>query len=678
MRPSRLLLLTTSVALGCAVATLVSAAEQAREPQVWLDAALLRTPSKVPAEMSFGEHEWPVRQPPFSFIYDGQPSAKLLPTWKKSIGEPKTAAGKTRRDVTYTDPKTGLEIVCELTQFADFPAVEWVLRLTNRGTADTPIVESVLPLDLGIALQENYEPVLHHSKGSVLSPDDFIPYRKTLGKTDAVKFPEGKIYSQAFMPYFNLELSGAGIVGAIGWTGQWALEVRRNGPQLRIQSGQQLTHFRLHPDESVRTPRILLVAWKGPDRFRGHNLLRRLLLTHYVPRVNGEAVAALTVGGDAGDYNGIPEQMALNTIAKLAGKGLDAYERDAGWYVGGWPSAGSWTHDTVQYPRGLRPLSDAAHRNGMLFHLWFEPERASPESLIWKEHPQWLLKKQEAGWPDTHAEALFNLGNPDARAWMTDLLSKRITEYGVDIYRQDRNFHPQMYWRAADAKDRQGIAEIRHVEGHYALWDELLRRHPGLRIDNANWRCTGPDLEMTMRSMGSCSRCEWKDCGSDPISNQMGTVGASLYVPVHSNGAYKPRPYELRSTSVGGGGSGIWTAPEIAEAKLIRRLSQGDFYPLTPIDLSEESWCAWQFDRPELGEGIIVVIRRPKTPIDSFSLSPHTPDPTATYDVDFRETFDVRETRRMTGKELANIPITLANRPSSLLIHYKIAKNATE
>ncbi len=28
------------------------------------------------------------------------------------------------------------------------------------------------------------------------------------------------------------------------------------------------------------------------------------------------------------------------------------------------------------------------------------------------------------------------------------------------------------------------MTEIRYVEGHYAMWDELRARHPGLWIDN--------------------------------------------------------------------------------------------------------------------------------------------------------------------------------------------------
>ena len=40
----------------------------------------------------------------------------------------------------------------------------------------------------------------------------------------------------------------------------------------------------------------------------------------------------------------------------------------------------------------------------------------------------------------------------------------------------------------------------------------------------------------------------------------------------------------------------------------------GDFFPLTPYSLAEDVWLAWQFDRPDLGEGMVQVFRRQANP----------------------------------------------------------------
>ena len=98
---------------------------------------------------------------------------------------------------------------------------------------------------------------------------------------------------------------------------------------------------------------------------------------------------------------------------------------------------------------------------------------------------------------------IFRFGDPAADKWMTDLMARRIQDWQVDIFRMDHNTNPVPFWRDADTPDRQGITEIRQIEGLYAMWDGLLQRFPHLVIDNANWRETGPDIEAMRRTLGS-------------------------------------------------------------------------------------------------------------------------------------------------------------------------------
>ena len=38
----------------------------------------------------------------------------------------------------------------------------------------------------------------------------------------------------------------------------------------------------------------------------------------------------------------------------------------------------------------------------------------------------------------------------------------------------------------------------------------------------------------------------------------------------------------------------------------------GDYYPLTPYSLQLDHWIAWQFNRPETGDGVVQAFRRSK------------------------------------------------------------------
>ncbi len=622
---------------------------------------------------------------PFSFTFDGQSSANLLPLWKRNISHEPPGNGRQRQTISWTDERTGLEVACEVTVWADFPAVEWLLRLKNTSTTNTPILQDIRPLDLKIGLDTQEPVVLHQVKGSTDRADDFESVDTALAAGKTVSVPAAGKVSQTWLPYFNVELRDGGIVGAIGWTGQWMLNVQRKGAQeLFIQSGQQHTHLKLLPGETIRTPRILLLHWQGTDRMRGNNLLRQLLIAKYVPRINGKVVMPLLSENTEflfHDENDTSEKIEIEFIKKMPALGLEAYWLDAGWSEGGYPNMmGSWVPRKDNFPNGLIPVSEAAHKAGLKFLLWFCPEHVRTNSLIGREHPEFTLRqKSKTGNPWFPQERLFNLADPTARQWLTDYLSKCITDWGIDIYRHDRGLYPYYILREYDAPDRQGIMENRYVEGLYALWDNLRQQHPGLIIDNSNWRATGPDLELLQRSVGSWTCSEFKG-GKNAVCNQQQLMGLSLFVPIHSSILWGTDPYTVRSMARFGATLSVDTrSPDFSatemkraseEVKSLRELYLGDYYPLLEADLTEKPWCAWQFDRPDLGQGFAMCFRRSQSPYSTCEISFKGLDPAAKYQVTFAETYDVKETRIMTGRELVHLKAEINTAPGSLLIRY--------
>jgi len=213
------------------------------------------------------------------------------------------------------------------------------------------------------------------------------------------------------------------------------------------------------------------------------------------------------------------------------------------------------------------------------------------------------------------------------------------------------------------------------------MWDELLSRHPGLMIDNANWRHTGPDIECLRRSIGSLTRSETACLEqSYPVYDQAQTAGLSLYLPLHTSGAWKWQSYEARSAATAGSGvvidprgDGIPRDVERArrivdEIKALRPLYLGDYYPLLPITLDEAAWCGWQFDRPDLGQGFALVFRRAKSPRDATVIHLHALETSARYDVTF---VDAKKTAPLYGAELGRLTVEIGTAPGSALITYR-------
>jgi alpha-galactosidase len=628
--------------------------------------------------------------PLFSFTYDGKPSAELLPTWQREARSEAMDENRTRHTVTWKDPATGLEVRLVAVECHDFATVEWTMYFRNAGAADTPILERILPLDTGWRRGSGSEFLLHHNVGSPANGSDFGPLQTPLGPKATLHLAAaGGRSTNSDMSYFNLQWGDEGRIIAVGWPGQWASDwVRDAGVGLRLQAGQELTHLKLLPGEEIRTPLIVVQSWKGGDWIRAQNLWRRWVMAHSIVRPDGELPKPAFRAASSRAYQEMIGANEANQIMHIdryeeEKLGLDTWWMDAGWYVQdhGWPQVGTWEVDTKRFPQGLKPISYHAHEKGINILVWFEPERVAADTWLARNHPEWILGGARGG--------LLDLGNPEAWKWLIEHVDELIRDNGIDIYRQDFNMDPLAYWRGKDAPDRQGITEIRHIEGLLAYWDELRRRHPGMLIDTCASGGRRVDLETLRRAVPL-----WRsDYAFEPIGHQGMTYGISMWIPYHgtgtvacSNAGYygggktPVEPYAFWSNVAPSISCGMdirvreidWAAMRnlVSQWRQISPCYYGDYYPLTPYSRDDTQWIGWQFDVPERGEGVVQVFRRPKSPYESARFPLQGLDPVLTYEVTDLTT---GLAKRLSGKELleSGLQVALSERPEAAVLRYK-------
>ncbi len=650
---------------------------------------------------------------PFSFSYGGQASAALLPAWKLQPGLPNPAGPRRLRSMRLTDPATGLMIQCDVTEYTNHPAVEWVLFFENTSHKNTPVLEQILALDLPLEAPAT-NAVVHYAKGATCSMDDFQPLTEPMVPGARLHLQAGGGRSSSdFLPFFNWEtLARGGVVIGLGWSGEWAADFTQPEPQrTRVQAGLALTHLKLHPGERIRSPRVALLFYDG-DWVDGQNQWRRFLLAQHRPMVNGRPLEPPILNAYWGAVRAADHLANIKAIV-ASNLPVDYYWIDAEWFGRGpwWQNAGNWQVNKDFYPDGFKPLSDLLHQSGRKFLLWFEPERVCEGTPWAAELDPWLLavppvkrvyrweKQTYPDWVKSESlrnqikenDRLLNLGIPEARRFLAEFISDRIKEGGLDCYRHDANIAPLEFWRAADAPDRQGMTEIRWVEGLYAFWDELLRRHPQLIIDNCASGGRRIDLETTGRSTPF-----WRtDFPGDPAGKQCHTYGLSFWVPINSTGAVTPgrdSDYAWRSTisssvvfSLFNGSEASQTNPPLggfpignAKAALdqylrIQPCFLGDYYALTPYSKALDVWMAWQFHRPDRGEGLVQAFRRDHSFYESARFKLRGLEANARYRV---ANLDTPETKEMTGRELMDkgLSVSITNQPGAAMITYRELK----
>ncbi|NLV40249.1 MAG: hypothetical protein GXY15_03345 [Candidatus Hydrogenedentes bacterium] len=616
--------------------------------------------------------------PFFSFTCGGKASADLLPSWTVTRATEAPDARRARHTATWTDPETGLEVRCDGVRYLDFPTVEWTLHFRNTGAADTPLLENVRAVDTAFRRDPHSEFLMRGIRGDNCTSASYEPLETPLPPKERVRLAcTGGRPTQEVFPGFNIAWGGGGVICALGWPGQWAADFTRDdGETLRISGGQEDAHFILHPGEAVRGPLVVLQFYTG-DWLRAQNVWRAWMLAHNTPAPGGRPLAPMRSLCNGNYYPGLMTVAASERafIERHLAEQVDftCWWQDAGWYPcdgPGWPKTGTWEVDRGRFPGGLRELSDLVHAHGKSVLVWFEPERVHAGTWLADERPEWVHGGRKGG--------LLDLGNPACREWLTDHVAGLMDAEGIDHYRQDFNMDPLPFWRGADTEDRRGLTEIRHVEGYLAYWDALRARRPDMFIDSCASGGRRNDLETLRRAVPLLrSDWYWSEAGQQCLS-----YGLSLWIPYHGTGViYDHDAYWWRSSmapemSFGPAAAGV----EKTDFALLRKMTAehrriapyllGDFHPLTPYTREENAWMVLQFDRPDLGGGVVRAFRRTESIYESARVPLRGLDPAAAYTV---TDLDTGESQSLTGRALTEqgLPLLLPERPSARVFMYE-------
>lgn len=629
----------------------------------------------------FWNPQYPARWP-IAFVMNGVPSRDLLPGWKAQPVQEKDAAGKRTTVLRHLDPVSGLDLRIEIVSYSAWPVVEWTAFLENKGQADSPELRRLQAADVFFPGSSF---TLHGIEGDSNSARSFAPYEWRAQPGTARIFGPGKSGKSTNgpdgWPYFNL--SGPceeGRILVLGWPGEWTAAFSAESGGVRWSAGQERTHFKLRPGESVRFPSVTIMFWKNGDWVAAQNLWRRWYREFVLPHPSDGRQAPIW------HVQAVLDKRHMPGLQKLIEAGIqpDLCWMDAGggWWVKPEPrpfakkdredpseaflnTTGFWEADPAKFPEGFAPFTDWARQHGMKSMLWFEPERiayANPtpgtydHPVLATEHPDWLLPGGSHG-------SYLNLGDPAALSWLQRHLSAVIQREKIDWYREDFNgTGPYEVWRKQDAlqkektgQPRTGLTENSYIQGHLALWDYLRARHPGLLLDSCASGGRRNDLESMRRAVPLLRSDYEMTQDTEKFEGFQGqTFGLSFWLPFYGGLSRFQELYEYRSLLMPSFGMNAAPLPVAKKAynefRLVApHMIEGDYYPLTPYNRDPDKWIAWQFHTPKTGCGVIQAFRRAEATAAQTPVRLRGLDPSARYVV---RSLDDAQSKEASGADL--------------------------
>ena len=564
----------------------------------------------------------------------------------RGFGADFTLTSQTEREVrggTATDTvlthTSGLVFTVTSVLYPEYNAYDWVLYINNPTDAPSPTVTNLNGADLTF---EGENPVINGNGGD---SDQYTPYSIPLDGRVRIH-PDGGRSTQGDSSYFELLYGDKGVRYAVGWPGQWLMSVDNLGDlsATHLLAGQETFCASLLPGETVRTPLMAFVHYDGQDTDRATNLWRRWIIDCNMHRNQAGQLPAPTIFGSTSiQYHEMTQATDRNQMAAIdyyLNNDIDIsfWWMDAGWYYRlvdgnltslkdwGWTDTGVWLVDQSRFPSKMKDISDHAAQNGIKTLLWFEPERIANQSQLTTNgtsvHPDWVLPHPNGSWP------ILDLGNAQAREWMTARIIRVMEEGGISMYREDFNTDPLDNWNKADGKGRKGITENLYIQGHLAMWDAILAHFPDASIDSCSSGGKRNDLE-TMRRAVPLHKTDY--AYGDRTAQQAIATEMSRWIPyigtkangetADNNNTKTANRYSLRTAMTSAMVLGYDTDPNVPidwdivrdvtqEQASLAKLHYGDYYTLLPRTREETDWAAWQYYDGNPGEGYALAFRR--------------------------------------------------------------------
>lgn len=420
---------------------------------------------------------------------------------------------------------------------------EWKWQIKNDSNVQSPLITSFRPLSLEFKCQGRHAPTIYGSNGGLnegMYPPESWRQWKVCPVTESFVWPikfsskTGRS-SDKYLPFFVIEKpeKNKGYFIGIGWSGDWDLVMLREAETVTITSGMSNLGLSIKPGESFTQPTILIGCYEGQYSF-GQKKLRTYLRDYVQPQLNSHRIEPYTCWNHwLSDRGAFFEKDALTEIPLVAEAGFDYFCLDGGW-TGGcedgqWASLlshiGSWRLSSEKFPSGPGAIVKAAEENKLKLGIWFDIERAHPQSTGYKNNPELFMPMQKG--MDCHP---LKLHTTEGKDWAFETISKNINIFNAKTIRFDMNNHfPNLAWLANDTPDRIGETEIRYIENLYLLYDALRGAFPDLLIENCASGGHRIDLEIIRRSHSEVV----SDHGQAESIVRFNMYGAARWLPIN-------------------------------------------------------------------------------------------------------------------------------------------------
>ncbi|MBA4687117.1 MAG: alpha-galactosidase [Candidatus Galacturonibacter soehngenii] len=465
-------------------------------------------------------------------IYEGKPKLEGLPATFATKEECTTL------ELVCEDTHLGLKVVLMYNVFEEINVITRSVKIINEGQEELYLTK-VLSASLDMN-NHNFDLITLH--GDWARECRINRYPLTMG-THNVNSVCGKTGHQS-QPFLALathtsdqeqgEVYAIHLVYSGNFIAQTTLEP---DDRLRCVIGIHPQDFcwKLEKNQSFQSPEAVLtytVEGMGGMTRNFHDLYRK----HLIRGNYSNRKRPVLINNWEATYFDFNTKKLLSIAKEASRLGIEMLVVDDGWFGkrnDDSSSLGDWFVNTEKLPEGLSFLVSEVNKLGMKFGIWMEPEMVSPDSDLYRAHPDWAIAipGRKAGL--RRNQYVLDLSRQEVIDAIYEMIAALLQSANIEYVKWDMNRPLCDLGTLGLPPDRQGELLHRYVLGVYQLQERMMKQFPYLLLENCS--SGGGRFDPGMLYYGPQI---WTSDDTDAIERLAILEGAALLYPLSALGAH--------------------------------------------------------------------------------------------------------------------------------------------
>ncbi|MBQ9197973.1 MAG: alpha-galactosidase [Clostridia bacterium] len=377
----------------------------------------------------------------------------------------------------------------------------------------------------------------------------------------------------------------------------------------------------LQPGDSFQTPEAVLV-YAGNGLGGMSRTFHHLWENHLIPTRWVRAHRPVLLNSWEAAYFDFDEDKLVDIARSAAEAGVELFVMDDGWFGhrdNDTTSLGDWYVDRRKLPGGLERLSERIRALGLSFGIWMEPEMVSPESDLYRAHPEWAIHISGRESITGRHQLTLDMGRKDVQDFVYRVVADTLNASKAAYLKWDMNRNFSNIGSSNLPAERQKELPHRYILGLYAVMERLVHDFPEVLFEGcaAGGGRFDPGMLYYVPQF-------WCSDNTDALCRCQIQYGTSMFLPASSMGSHlsavpnhqtgRVTPIESRFAVALGGCFGYELDPRkltenerqgMKQQVMVARATEntrlhGEFYRLlSPFEGNDTAWMTVSQDKKE-------------------------------------------------------------------------------